>query len=157
MSLTIDLHLAYEFDVKASAKEAFALLSDVPRSASHYPKLAHLEDLGKNAYRWEMEPVGSGPVHVQTVYASKYVANKSKGTVTWTPVAGEGNARVAGSWTITEHPGFTRLVLEINGSVENLETIASSNSSASEELAMAMFELSKVADSTRREIGKFST
>ncbi|TXH88284.1 MAG: SRPBCC family protein [Rhodoferax sp.] len=118
MSLTIDLHLAYEFDVKASAKEAFALLSDVPRSASHYPKLAHLEDLGKNAYRWEMEPVGSGPVHVQTVYASKYVANKSKGTVTWTPVAGEGNARVAGSWTITEHPGFTRLVLEINGSVD---------------------------------------
>lgn len=118
MSLTIDLHLAYEFDVKASAKEAFALLSDVPRSASHYPKLAHLEDLGKNAYRWEMEPVGSGPVYVQTVYASKYVANKSKGTVTWTPVAGEGNARVAGSWTITEHPGFTRLVLEINGSVD---------------------------------------
>ena len=118
MSLTIDLHLAYEFDVKASAKEAFALLSDVPRSASHYPKLAHLEDLGKNSYRWEMEPVGSGPVHVQTVYASKYVANKAKGTVTWTPVPGEGNARVAGSWTITEHPGCTRLVLEINGSVD---------------------------------------
>ena len=34
MSLTIALHLAYEFDVKAKAKEAFALLSDVPRSAA---------------------------------------------------------------------------------------------------------------------------
>lgn len=118
MSLTIDLHLAYELDVKASAQEAFALLSDVPRSASHYPKLAHLEDLGKNSYRWEMEPVGSGPVHVQTIYASKYVTNKSKGTVTWTPVPGEGNARVAGSWTISAHKGFTRLQLEIRGSVD---------------------------------------
>lgn len=118
MSLTIDLHLAYEFDVKASAKEAFELLSDVPRSASHYPKLAQLVDLGKNAYRWEMEPVGSGPVHVQTVYASKYVSNPSKGSITWTPVPGEGNARVAGSWAISAHKGFTRLVLEINGSVD---------------------------------------
>lgn len=118
MSLTIDLHLAYEFDVKASAQEAFALLSDVPRSASHYPKLAQLVDLGQGAYRWEMEPVGSGPVHVQTVYASKYVSNKSKGSITWTPVKSEGNARVAGSWAITAHKGFTRLVLEINGSVD---------------------------------------
>lgn len=118
MSLTIELQLAYEFDVKAAAKDAFALLSDVPHSASHYPKLAYLEDLGKNAYRWEMEPVGSGPVHLQTVYASKYVSNKSKGTVTWTPVEGEGNARVAGSWSITDHKTFTRLVLEIQASVD---------------------------------------
>ena len=51
----------------------------------------------------------------------------------------------------------SRMVLEINGNVENLETIARSNSSASEELATAMIELSKVADSTRREIAKFST
>lgn len=119
MFLTIDLHLAYELDVKASAKEAFALLSDVPKSASHYPKLAHLEDLGQGAYRWEMEPVGSGAVHIQqTVYASQYVANQSKGTITWSPVKNEGNARVAGSWTITPHKGFTRLVLEINASVD---------------------------------------
>lgn len=118
MPLTIDLHLAYELDVKASAKEAFALLSDVPRSARHYPKLAHLEDLGQGAYRWEMEPVGSGPVHLQTVYASQYLSNKSKGRITWTPVPGEGNARVAGSWTITAHKGCTRLLLEINGSVD---------------------------------------
>lgn len=51
----------------------------------------------------------------------------------------------------------TRMIQEINSSVENLEQIARSNSSASEELAAAMIELSKVADSTRREITKFST
>jgi methyl-accepting chemotaxis protein len=51
----------------------------------------------------------------------------------------------------------TRMIQEINGSVENLEHIARSNSSASEELAAAMIELSRVADSTRREIAKFST
>lgn len=115
MSLTIQLHLAYEFDVKAKAKDAFALLADVPRSASHYPHVAQLVDLGKNCYRWEMEAVGAGPVQVQTVYASKYVSNKAKGTVVWTPVEGEGNALVGGSWTITDHKTFTRLVLEVQG------------------------------------------
>jgi methyl-accepting chemotaxis protein len=44
---------------------------------------------------------------------------------------------------------------EINNSVSNLEKIAHTNSSASEELAASMIELSKVADSTRREIDKF--
>ncbi len=51
----------------------------------------------------------------------------------------------------------TRMIQEINASVENLEHIARSNSAASEELAASMIELSKVADSTRSEITKFST
>lgn len=51
----------------------------------------------------------------------------------------------------------TRMIQEINASVENLELIARSNSAASEELAASMIELSKVADSTRTEITKFST
>ena len=51
----------------------------------------------------------------------------------------------------------TRMIQEINSSVENLELIARSNSAASEELAASMIELSKVADSTRTEITKFST
>ena len=51
----------------------------------------------------------------------------------------------------------TRMIQEINTSVENLEQIARSNSAASEELAASMIELSRVADSTRTEITKFST
>jgi hypothetical protein len=49
----------------------------------------------------------------------------------------------------------TKTMEEINNSVSNLEKIAHTNSSASEELAASMIELSKVADSTRREIEKF--
>ncbi len=48
-----------------------------------------------------------------------------------------------------------RMVQEINENVSNLDKIAHSNSAASEELAASMIELSKVADSTRREISKF--
>ena len=92
MSITIPIELGFEFDVKASAKEVFSVLSDVPVSASHYPHVQQLVDLGGGAYRWEMENIGIGAIHLQTIYASKYVSNKAKGTVVWTPVEGEGNA-----------------------------------------------------------------
>jgi len=113
MSFTVSIELGFEFDVKAPAKEVFAVLADVPESASHYPKVEQLVDLGDGAYRWEMEKIGIGAIHLQTVYASKYVANEAKGTVVWTPVKGEGNALVSGSWKIKGKKKSTNVVLQV--------------------------------------------
>jgi len=55
MAITVEINLGYEFDVKAKASDVFAVLSDVPTSASHFPKVDQLVDLGGGAYRWEME------------------------------------------------------------------------------------------------------
>jgi carbon monoxide dehydrogenase subunit G len=115
MAITVSIDLGFEFDVKAKAAEVFAVLSDVPSSASHFPKVDRLVDLGDGAYRWEMEKIGIGSVNLQTVYASRYVANKAKGTVVWTPVKGEGNALVSGSWNIKDNKKSTNLVLQIQG------------------------------------------
>ena len=113
MELTIEL--GYEFAVKAPASEVFELLSDVPASASHFPKVDKLVDLGGGAYRWEMEKIGLAQINLQTIYASKYVSNKAKGSVAWTPVKGEGNALVSGSCKITDKKKSTGLVLKIDG------------------------------------------
>lgn len=115
MAITVNINLGYEFDVKANASDVFEVLSDVPTSASHFPKVDKLTDLGGGTYRWEMEKIGIASISLQTVYASKYTANKAKGTVTWTPVKGEGNALVSGSWKITDNKKSTHIVLEIQG------------------------------------------
>jgi len=115
MTVTVSIDLGFEFDVKASAKEVFEVLSDVPTSASFYPKVDKIVDLGGGAYRWEMEKIGIASINLQTVYASKYVSNKAKGTVVWTPVKGEGNALVSGSWKIKDNKKSTNLTLEIQG------------------------------------------
>jgi carbon monoxide dehydrogenase subunit G len=115
MALTVCIDLGYEFAVKAPYATVFDVLSDVPRAASHFPKVEQLADLGEGAYRWEMAKIGLGSVNLQTVYASKYVSNKSKGTVVWSPVAGEGNALVSGSWTLKDHKQSTHLTLQIQG------------------------------------------
>ena len=113
MSITVDLELGYEFTVKATAKEVYDVLADVPTSASFYPGVDKLVNLGDGAYRWEMEKIGLGQVNLQTVYASRYVGDRKKGTVVWTPVAGEGNALVSGDWKITGQKKSTKIVLTI--------------------------------------------
>jgi hypothetical protein len=105
MAINVDIDLGYQFEVKAPFKEVFAVLSDVPTSAGFFPKVDKLTDLGGGIYRWEMEKVGTAQVNIQTVYASKYTSSKAKGTVVWTPVAGEGNALVGGSWKDDRQPG----------------------------------------------------
>ena len=119
MAISVDIDLGYEFAVKAKAADVFAVLSDVPTSVSHFPKVEKLTDMGDGVYKWEMEKVGTAQVNIQTVYASKYVSDKAKGTVKWTPVKNIGNAQVGGSWKVTDNKGkSTAIELKIKGTVE---------------------------------------
>ena len=38
MTLTVTIDLGYEFEVKAATKDVFAVLADVPVSASFFPQ-----------------------------------------------------------------------------------------------------------------------
>ncbi|MGQ3001225.1 MAG: SRPBCC family protein [Hydrogenophaga sp.] len=118
MSITVKIDLGYEFDVKAKAAEVFEVLSNVPESVSHFPKVEKLSDLGGGVYQWEMEKVGTAQVNIQTVYASKYVSDQARGTVKWTPVKGVGNALVGGNWKIVDNKKSTGLTLAIQGEIE---------------------------------------
>ena len=118
MALTVGIDLGYEFEVKAKHDDVFALLSDVPASVAHFPKVHKLTDMGDGVYKWEMEKVGTPQVNIQTVYASKYTANRAKGTVAWTPVKGVGNALVSGHWKIKDNKKSTAIELKIAGDME---------------------------------------
>jgi hypothetical protein len=117
MSVTVNLDLGYEFEVRAKAGDVFAVLADVPLSVSHFPKVHKLTDLGDGVYKWEMEKVGTEHVNIQTVYASKYVSDAARGRVDWTPVEGVGNALVGGHWKIKDKKTSTFVVLDITAEV----------------------------------------
>ncbi|WP_048441854.1 SRPBCC family protein [Caenimonas sp. SL110] len=118
MAVTVKIDLGYEFEVKAKAADVFAVLSDVPTSVSHFPKVDKLTDMGDGVYKWEMEKVGTAQVNIQTIYASKYKSDKAKGTVIWTPVKGIGNALVGGHWKIRDNKKSTAIELKIEGEIE---------------------------------------
>ena len=118
MAITADIDLGYEFTVKAALPDVFELLSHVPTSASFFPKVDKLTEIAKDTYRWEMEKVGTQQVNIQTVYASKYVSDAKKGSITWTPVKGEGNALVGGHWKLKAGKKGTQIEFKVAGTVD---------------------------------------
>lgn len=118
MTVTVAIDLGYEFTVKAPLGEVFELVADVPRSVSHFPKVKRLVDEGDGVYRWEMQKVGTEQVNIQTVYACKYVSDRKKASVVWTPVKGVGNALVSGSWQLAQAKNGTTLQFKVEGTVD---------------------------------------
>lgn len=101
MSFTVEITVEREFRSSCSPEQAFSLLADVPRSASHFPKVERLVDLGSGIFRWEMEKIGLGGYTLQqTIYACRYGHDSSSGRVFWEPVVGIGNASVSGHWLV---------------------------------------------------------
>jgi len=107
MTVKVDIELDRDFTVPADAATVFALLSDVQKSGSHFPKVDTLSDMGDNVFKWEMEKIGLGGNSIQTIYACEYISDEAAGTVTWEPVKEIGNSAVTGSWTISEADGGT--------------------------------------------------
>jgi len=102
MAFKVNIDVDRTITVSADVATAFALLSDVPASAAHFPKVDQLTDLGDDIYRWEMDKVGVGDHAIQTVYASQYNADEANASIEWSAVEGEGNALVSGSWAFEE-------------------------------------------------------
>jgi hypothetical protein len=96
----------------------FELLSDVPASASHFPKVDKLTDLGDGLYQREMQKVGVSEANIQTIHASKDVSDKTKGTAKWAPVKGVGNALVGGSRTLADNKRWANTTPAIQGEIE---------------------------------------
>jgi len=132
MTITARLDLQRVFEVATAAPEVFAVLSDVPLSVSHFPKVERLTRVDAEdargrpgaVYEWRMERVGTEKIKIQTVYACRYESTfdpiAGRGTVTWTPMPGVGNALIGGHWAIDARaagPG-TRLTLVTRGQLD---------------------------------------
>lgn len=116
MAFNVTIKVEKEFKTPSTPEKVFGLLADVPRSASHFPKVDQLVDLGNNTYRWEMEKIGIGSYTLQqTIYASRYSSDAATRKVSWTPVQGVGNAIVEGQWSITPQEGGSSVTLTTSG------------------------------------------
>jgi carbon monoxide dehydrogenase subunit G len=118
MSFSVAINIQREFATPSSPDQVFGILADVPRSASHFPKVDKLLDLGDNTFRWEMEKISIASYTLQqTIYASRYTADAAARKVIWTPVQGVGNALVEGEWIITPKERETKVVLTTKGNL----------------------------------------
>jgi carbon monoxide dehydrogenase subunit G len=119
MSFTVTISVSRHFDSPALPGVVFDLLSDVQRSASYFPDVERIDDLGDNTFHWTMEKIGIGEYTLQqTLYACTYRSDRQKMKVVWTPVEGVGNALVEGGWTLSPAAAGTRVQLDTKGRLE---------------------------------------
>lgn len=103
MAITVAIELNRDIDLAGTYDDVFDLLADVPESASHFPKVDKLVDMGDNTFRWEMEKIGVDKHSIQSIYACQYTGDREAGKISWEPLKGEGNGVVRGSWTLTRN------------------------------------------------------
>jgi len=116
MAFSVKINVQREFETFCTPEKVFELLADVRRSASHFPKVDQLVDLGDNTFRWEMEKIGIGSYTLQqTIYACHYTSDPATKTVSWMPVSGVGNAIVDGGWTISPKEGGSKVSIKTKG------------------------------------------
>jgi carbon monoxide dehydrogenase subunit G len=109
MAITVQIELERSFTVPKDIDTVFTLISNVPESGKHFPKVDKLTDIGDNCFRWELNKIGVGDYAIQTSYACKYVSDPKKYSVVWTPIKGEGNGIVSGSWTVEKDGTGTKM------------------------------------------------
>lgn len=114
MSITLDLDTQYEFEVLAPYDDVFDFLSNVPLASSLHPTHEKTIDLGNGVYEWQMKRYGTEKIHVQTVYACAYSADRATGIIGWTPVPGIGNATVDGFFKLSSHAQGTHIQAKIH-------------------------------------------
>ncbi|MEI8102623.1 MAG: SRPBCC family protein [Chlorobium sp.] len=116
MAFSVTINVQKEFKTPSTPEKVFELLANVPLSASHFPKVEQLVDLGENVFRWEMEKIGIGNYTLQqTIYACHYTADPATLRVVWTPVTSVGNALVEGRWVVTPFEGGSRVSITTKG------------------------------------------
>jgi carbon monoxide dehydrogenase subunit G len=109
MTVKVTIDLNRKLSVAADIDSVFSLLSDVPASAEHFPKVHEITALSDNSYRWDMEKVGLGTYSIQTSYACLYISDSDAKTIVWTPIKGEGNGIVSGKSALTEEATGTNI------------------------------------------------
>lgn len=118
MTISVKVDTKRQLDVSAATDFVFQVLADVPRSVSHFPKVAELIDEGGGTYLWKMEPIGEGKHFVQVIYACTYTSERSAATVRWDPVKGKGNALMHGSWQLSSRGGGTHIDFDNHTTLE---------------------------------------
>ena len=110
IEITADVHETFE--VSADIETTFALLSNVLKSSSHFPKVQSIQERDDNVFEWILEGESVGSNSFGAEYACRYISDPEKKTVRWEPVAGFGNSEVTGQWTFESAGSSTKIQFE---------------------------------------------
>lgn len=121
--MNVSLDIKRSLLIPVPVAQALPLLDDLEALLGRFPKLRRLTPLGAQRYRWEMETIGSRMAKIahNVVYGAEYEVDRAAGCLRWKPLEGEGNARLAGSFSIiSKGAAATELCIEVAGELREI-------------------------------------
>lgn len=104
--------------IEGNADELFALLSDLPKTMSNFPKLRSFTEQGGGVWLWDIEPIHVAGMTYELNVATRFEIDAGKRTVTLLPVAEMGNAEIGGHFIAVQDGDHARLDLDIDGVID---------------------------------------
>jgi hypothetical protein len=117
MAIHVPLSSSRDHELPVQVERVERLLHDIPGTIRMFPALRRLVDLGANAYRWELEPLGTAIYKVPITFATRFTVDAAAHRVTWQPVHEVGNARLAGALAFAAAGPQTRFSLRVEGRI----------------------------------------
>lgn len=115
--MKVQISITRTLDIDLPPAKVSVLFKDLETTIQRFPKLRSLKKLGPDQYLWEMAPIGSRIANIahEVRYGAHYTVDAKKGELSWTPIAKQGNASIAGRFTTTAQGKGTRLSFEVKG------------------------------------------
>lgn len=120
--MKVNLEIERSLDVAAPQEQVLALFKDLEGTIGRFPKLRKLTKLGADSYLWEMGVIGSRMANIahEVSYAAKYALDPKRGELSWTPVAGKGNATIEGRFQVQPSGEGSRLTFKVKGELRDV-------------------------------------
>ena len=122
-AMNVAIAIERSIEIPAPYERLQELLRDLEGTIRRFPKLRRLKKLGDAAYLWEMEAIGSRMANIrhEVSYGARYTVDPERGSVTWTPIAGQGNATIEGGFHLDRlGPKSTRLSFRVKGQLREV-------------------------------------
>lgn len=115
--MKVNISITRNLDLDLPAATVRPLLKDLEATIGRFPKLRSLKKLAPYQYLWQMNAIGSKLANIahEVSYGAHYTVDAKRGELSWTPIAKQGNASIAGSFSIAEQGSGTRLSFTVKG------------------------------------------
>ena len=115
--MKVSISITRSLDIALPPAKVNVLFKDLETTIKRFPKLRTLTQLGADQYLWEMNPIGSRIANIahEVRYGAHYTVDAKKGQLSWTPIAKQGNASIAGRFKTAAQGSGTRLSFEVKG------------------------------------------
>ncbi|MFP5306823.1 MAG: hypothetical protein ACLGI7_13490 [Gammaproteobacteria bacterium] len=120
--MKVNISIARSVEIAAGVERVQPLLREYASLIGRFPKLRRLTPLRRDAYLWEMAPIGSRTARIahEVSYAAAYTVDADAGVLEWKPLPDYGNAVIEGRMRLQPSTGGCRLSFDVRGELRDV-------------------------------------